>query len=61
MYGTIFLGEFLSPLVILPLRAAFGVHGGFLALGLALFAGFLFAVLHGRLSGPTGTIERMET
>lgn len=61
MYGTIFLGEFLSPLVILPLRAAFGVHGGFLALGLALFAGFAFAVLHGRLSGPAGTIERMKT
>lgn len=36
MFGTIFLSEFLSPLIILPLRYLFGVHGGFLALGGAL-------------------------
>ena len=61
MYGTIFLSEFLSPLVILPLRAAFGVHGGFLALGIALFAGFVVAVLQGRPSGTAKITERIET
>lgn len=44
LFGAIFLSEFLSPLVILPLRTAFGVHGGFLALGVALFVGFLVAL-----------------
>ncbi|HEX7856069.1 MAG TPA: MFS transporter [Sphingobium sp.] len=45
MFGAVFLSEFLSPLVILPLRAALGVNGGFgalaLLLALALFASFV--------------------
>ncbi len=36
MFGAIFLSEFLSPLVVLPLRAAFGVNGGFAALAALL-------------------------
>ncbi len=36
MFGAIFLSEFLSPLIVLPLRASFGVHGGFAALAVTL-------------------------
>lgn len=39
MFGAIFLSEFLSPLIVLPLRANFGVHGGFAALAAMLAIG----------------------
>lgn len=59
MYGMIFLGEFLSPLVILPLRVAFGAHGSFLALGGALLAGLVCAVLIGRNGhGPSVSVSK---
>lgn len=45
MFGAIFLSEFLSPLVILPLRHAFGVHGGFGALACLLAAGLVATIL----------------
>ncbi len=60
MYGTIFLSEFLSPAIILPLRAAFGVHGGFLALSIALFGGFVAAVLRRWIPRNSKTKKRME-
>lgn len=60
LFGTIFLSEFLSPLIILPLRAAFGVHGGFLALGVALFAGFAVAIITRRGNGTPPVPERIE-
>lgn len=45
LFGAVFLSEFLSPLVVLPLRVALGVNGGFAALsamlGLALAATFV--------------------
>lgn len=60
MFGAIFLSEFLSPLIILPLRAAFGVQGGFLALGVALFAGFVVAVITRRRNDTPPVPERIE-
>jgi len=36
MFGAIFLSEFVSPAIVLPLRQSFGVHGGFLPLSAAL-------------------------
>lgn len=60
MYGAIFLSEFLSPLVILPLRAAFGVHGSFLALGLALFTALAILAILGRQPNPKQRAERIE-
>lgn len=45
MFSAIFLSEFLSPLVVLPLRTAFGTNGGFAGftalLALALLASFV--------------------
>lgn len=45
MYGGIFLGEFLTPAWILPLRQAFGVDGAFVALAGLLTAGLLASCL----------------
>lgn len=59
MFGAIFLSEFLSPLVILPLRTAFGVHGGFLALGAALFTGFVVTVLWARRGSERSNIPAL--
>ncbi|WP_157704811.1 MFS transporter [Sphingobium herbicidovorans] len=47
MFGAIFLSEFLSPLVVLPLRAAFGVSGGFAALSALLFVALLASLIRG--------------
>ena len=38
MYAAIFLGQFLNPILLDPLRAAFGLAGMFSTLGLALIA-----------------------
>ncbi len=53
MYSTVFLSEFLSPLVILPLRRTFGVTGCFLVLGIALIVGFVISVLQKRQAFPS--------
>ena len=60
MYSAIFLSEFLSPLVILPLREAFGAKGCFLILGLALLTGFVISVLQRRGTPPPSIAERSE-
>lgn len=44
MFGAIFLSEFASPLVVLPLRHAFGVNGGFAALSCLIVAGLVVAL-----------------
>lgn len=41
MFGAIFLSEFASPLVVLPLRHAFGVNGGFAVLSCMIVAGLV--------------------
>lgn len=43
MFGAIFLSEFLSPLVVLPLRHAFGVNGSFGALACLIAIGLMTA------------------
>lgn len=55
MFGFVFLSEFLSPAVVLPLRAALGVQGGFAALAVMLAAGLLASF--GRLLIPTQARE----
>jgi len=47
MLGAVFLSEFLSPLVILPLRHFFGVHGGFMVLAPALIVAAVAVLLRG--------------
>lgn len=46
MFGAIFFSEFASPLVVLPLRHAFGVNGGFAALSCAIVAGLVATTVH---------------
>lgn len=41
MFGAVFLSEFLSPLVVLPLRQAFGVNGSFGALACMIATGVI--------------------
>lgn len=41
MFGAIFMSEFLSPLVVLPLRHAFGVNGSFGALACLIATGVI--------------------
>jgi MFS family permease len=43
--GCIFLGQFLNPYVLSPLRAAFGVQGAFVAAGAAAALGAALAVI----------------
>jgi len=38
MMSTMFVGQFLNPLVNKPLRDAFGLHGAFVAIGAVLLA-----------------------
>lgn len=45
MFSAMFLSEFVSPVIILPLRTAFGQQGAFLAISAALFTAFIIAVL----------------
>lgn len=45
MFGAIFLSEFLSPLIILPLRAMFGVTDSFGALAALLTCGLVASIL----------------
>ncbi len=43
--GCIFLGQFLHPFVVNPLRTAFGLHDAFIYLGVASLAGAVVAVI----------------
>lgn len=45
MFGAIFLSEFLSPLVVLPLRAQFGGNGSFGAMACLLAAGLVASIV----------------
>jgi MFS family permease len=52
LLSAIFLGQFLNPLAVDPLRGAWGIHGAFVAVGLALVAvAVLLAVGGGVISG----------
>lgn len=59
MFSAIFLAEFISPLLILPLRHMLGIHGSFLGIGvalaMALAATFMFS--HGRRAPPSFASE----
>lgn len=45
MYSAVFLGDFINPLVITPLRTGLGIHHAFLAVAAALAAGALVVLL----------------
>ena len=47
LYTAQFLGDFINPFVIYPLRAAMGIHGAFVAVGVFMFAGAFAAVVRG--------------
>jgi hypothetical protein len=40
-----FVGDFLNPLAVAPLRYAFGIHGAFVVVGCLCAAGALFVAL----------------
>jgi MFS family permease len=48
MYSAVFLGDFINPLVITPLRTSLGTHHAFLAVALALGSGALVVLLRRR-------------
>jgi MFS family permease len=54
LLGAVFLGQFLNPLAVNPLRAALGIHGAFIAVGVVflLLAVLALLVNFGRLAGP---------
>lgn len=45
MFGAVFLSEFLSPLVVLPLRHMFGINGSFGALACLIAAGIIATIV----------------
>lgn len=45
MYSTIYLGDFLNPLAMTPLRLAFGIHGAFVAAGGLCLLGSVVAMV----------------
>jgi len=45
MYSATFVGDFLNPLAVAPLRYAFGIHGAFVVVGCLCAAGALFVAL----------------
>lgn len=56
MFGAVFLSEFLSPLIVLPLRANFGVHGGFAALAAMLAVALVAAFIRRPFTLPATAI-----
>lgn len=58
MFSAMFLSEFASPAIMLPLRTAFGQQGAFLALGAALFIAFIVAVLQRQRLVPSPAQKR---
>lgn len=51
MYSATFVGDFLNPLAVTPLRLAFGIHAAFVLVGLACLGGAVAALLGGRRRG----------
>ena len=45
LYTATFVGDFLNPLIVAPLRYLFGIHGAFVSIGLACLAGGLFSAV----------------
>ena len=55
LLSAIFLGQFLNPWVVDPLRQAFGIHGAFIAVGVAFLAmAVVLTVGHLRQSQAAG-------
>lgn len=48
MYSAVFLGDFVNPLVITPLRTGWGIHQAFLAVAAALALGAVWVLVRGR-------------
>lgn len=53
LLSALFLGQFLNPLVVSPLRSAFGVHGAFVVIGAFFVVLGLFVLLCAPRLGPT--------
>ncbi len=51
LYTVQFLGDFVNPFVIYPLRVTLGIEGAFVVIGGLMFAGALFAALRGGFGG----------
>jgi MFS family permease len=45
MYSATFVGDFLNPLAVAPLRYAFGIHGAFVTVGCLCAVGALYVAL----------------
>ena len=45
LYSATFVGDFLNPLAMLPLRQAFGIHMAFVIVGAVCAAGAVWAAL----------------
>ncbi|HWI10067.1 MAG TPA: MFS transporter [Burkholderiaceae bacterium] len=54
LLSAVFLGQFLNPLVVDPLRSGLGIHGAFIVVGVAFLALSALALLGGlgRLANP---------
>ena len=54
LLSAVFLGQFLNPLVVNPLRSSLGIHGAFIAVGVVFLALSALALLGGlgRLANP---------
>jgi MFS family permease len=61
LLSAIFLGQFLNPWVVDPLRQAFGIHGAFIAVGVAFLAmAIVLAIGHLRHSAAAGGARRAD-
>ena len=48
LFSATFVGDFLNPLAVTPLRLAFGIHGAFIGIGSMAVAGALWVMLRAR-------------
>jgi MFS family permease len=48
LFSATFVGDFLNPLAVTPLRLAFGIHGAFIGIGSLFVAGALWVLLRRR-------------
>jgi MFS family permease len=58
LYSATFIGDFLNPLAVTPLRLGFGIHGAFMGIGAACLAGAALALLIAGAGRPHDGIRR---
>jgi hypothetical protein len=59
LLSAVFLGQFLNPWLVDPLREAFGIHGAFIAVGVAFLAlAVVLAIGHLRQAKVSGATSQ---